>query len=79
MNNEIDNVIPPLDDSAMLSLSPLPDDAPEWAKVLNENIGQVMSTMNRTMVLVDGVTQEVSPLVNSLSKNPMFKMFAGGK
>lgn len=90
MNNELE--IPKLDDSALLALTPLPYSAESAEdvnndaildmilrnqQVLNENIGQVMSTMNRTMLLVNGVSSEIAPLVESLSKSPILKMFGG--
>ena len=76
MNNEIVELVEDEKPDHMIGEA-LPDDAPDWAHVLNSNVLQVMSVMNRTMTLIDAVTREVSPLVDSLSNHPMFKMFGG--
>ena len=62
---------------APLVIKPLPDDAPDWAHILNENVGTIASVMNQTMVTIDGIAVEVQPMVDSLTKSPILKMFGG--
>lgn len=77
MNNEFEFV--------PVSLSPLPDDAPDWAQTLNTNLGAVASSVNQigaAMTNVDNtftaIRDQVGPVVDSLSGNPMFRMLVGG-
>lgn len=58
---------------------PMPDDAPEWAKVLHRQNAQVLNTIQFTAGIVDRVAAEITPLVDTLSNHPMFKMFGGRK
>lgn len=65
---------------------PLPEDAPEWAVVLNSNIGilavavgNIETTHAKILATVDELKPEVMSFVNNLQSNPMVKMFLGGK
>ena len=62
-----------------LNTVPLPDDAPDWARVLYDQQVQIMQTMNATMQIIDAAAEEVKPIVESISSHPMFKMFGGRK
>lgn len=75
MNNEFDNQIEQIVQPIMAD--PLPDNAPDWAQVLNGNIARIMSTMNITMGAVDTIASEVRPLVDMVSNSPIIKMMGG--
>lgn len=67
-------------------IEPLPADAPEWATMLNTHIGMLASGINQTNVnitsalsAINFIRNEVGPIVDSLSRNPMFKMLGVGK
>ena len=77
MNNNNDSLIPTTPEP--LVIAPLPDDAPDWAHVLNANVGTIASTMNQTMATIDTIASEVQPMVDGLTKHPMLKMMFGGK
>lgn len=74
MNN--DNSLIPVTPEPLV-IKPLPLDAPEWAHILNENVGVIASTMNLTMATIDTIATEVQPMVDSLTKSPILKMFGG--
>lgn len=67
-------------------VEPLPDDAPEWANVLNMNIGALASSVNQILTAmqnidnsIGSVKEQVGPIVDGLAANPMFRMLTGGK
>lgn len=73
-------------DFAPIELRPLPDDAPEWAHVLNGNlysVAQQGNSTNRaiasTLDLVAQVKEQVGPLLESLTNSPMLGMLIGRK
>lgn len=62
-------------------IGPLPDDAPEWARILNENLGSVAMGQNQTNANLSGildvvtrVKDEIGPIVSSLAASPMLRM-----
>ena len=47
--------------------------------ILNRNIASIMDVMNKTMATIDGISSEVQPMIESISKHPMLRMLGGGK
>ena len=67
-------------------LEPLPEDAPEWAHVIERNqraiasgVNQTNAAIGRILDIADGVKDQVGPLIDSLSSSPMIRMMTGGK
>lgn len=71
----MDIIVPDMPEK--LSIAELPDGAPDWAVTLNDNIRTIAETMNSTMVTIDAIATEVQPMVDSLTKSPILKMFGG--
>jgi hypothetical protein len=71
-----------------VEIKDLPADTPvpEWADALNENLKSLASGVNRiggTIVAAHGaittIRDAIEPLVETLSRNPMFRMLGVGK
>jgi len=54
-------------------------DAPLWALALHNQNAEILETHRKILEVVEELKPEVMGIVNSLQKNPMFKMFLGGK
>ena len=64
----------------------LDDDAPNWARQMNNNIFLMYNEIigireihSKILAVVEEVKPEVTGVIASLQKNPMFKMLLGGK
>lgn len=82
----------PIDDSDIpgsfvaVVLEDIPEDAPEWAKVMHRNnvamttgINQTNSAIGRILDIADVVKDQITPVLDSLQNSPMFRMISGGK
>ena len=52
-------------------------DAPLWAQELASNQMEMTAILATIMAKFDSVAGEVKPVIDSLSGNPMFRMFVG--
>jgi len=84
--------IAPLDDGDIAGsfvavvLEPIPEDAPDWARVMHGNMASLASGINQTntsisriLDIADSIKDQVGPLIDSLSSSPMIRMITGGK
>lgn len=63
----------------MINVPDLPADAPEYAKVLDARMRNIEAIHLKILGIVEEIKPEVSSVIESLRKNPMFKMLLGGK
>lgn len=75
-----------MSDFIPVEITDLSNDAPTWAVELNGNLASLASGVNRiggTIVAAHGaittIRDAIEPLVETLSRNPMFRMLGVGK
>ena len=75
--------MPKLDDNSPrdkcydIQFSTVEDTPPLWASELQRSVNEVLATQTAIRETFDKVAAEVSPVIDSLSSNAMFKMFMG--
>jgi hypothetical protein len=72
-------VVPLFDTPVYASVSDPFLDAPEWAIALHRENQEILDVHRKVLAVVEEIKPEVMSVVNSLQKNPMFRMFLGGK
>ena len=65
-------------------LEPIPEDAPEWARIMHENMAALATGINQTnaaigniLDIADGVKDQVNPLIEQITASPMLGMLIG--